>query len=296
MVNEFKHIPVLPFEVLDSFRNLERGSLIVDGTLGKGGHSKLLLENGFRVIGVDRDKEAIEAAKENIGNIGNGENFRTYHGNFAELRKILNNLDVKEADGILLDLGVSTYQLEDEKRGFGFVGKLDMRMDQTQELTAEKVVNEYPERKLAGVLYKYGERVNAKSIARRIANYRKDNRIETGGQLLKLIQYSMSEGYRNSRKHHWATPTFRALRIEVNKDFENLEMFLNLFPTCLSKNGILSVITFHSMEEAIVRKKFEALSKNKAFDFIVKGVGATKKEETENPKSKRAKLWAVRRK
>lgn len=288
----FKHIPVLPSEVFNSFRSLSKGSLIVDGTLGKGGHSKLLFEKGFEVIGIDRDKEAIEAAKENIGE---NKDIVFYHGNFSELRKILNELKIQEVDGILLDLGVSTQQLEVVGRGFGFVGKLDMRMDQTQYLTAEKVVNEYPERKLAGVLYRYGERVNAKNIARAIANYRKSNHIETGGQLLKVIQYSIPEKYRKSRIHHWATPTFRALRIEVNKDFENLETFLNLFPTCLKKNGVLSIITFHSMEEQIVRKKFVSLDKKKSFDFFVKGVEATGKEIAENPKSKRAKLWSIRK-
>lgn len=252
----------------------------------------MLLEKGFKVIGIDRDKEAISAAKENI--VSN-KSINFYHGNFSELRKILNNLKINEVEGILLDLGVSTYQLEDEKRGFGFVGKLDMRMDQTQYLTAEKVVNEYPERKLVGILYKYGERVYAKKIARAIANYRKNNHIETGGQLLKVIQFALPKKYRETRIHHWATPTFRALRIEVNKDFENLDKFLNLFPTCLKKNGILSIITFHSIEEQIVRKKFSSLDKKKTFNFFIRGISATKKEATENPKSKRAKLWSIRK-
>jgi 16S rRNA (cytosine1402-N4)-methyltransferase len=206
-------------------------------------------------------------------------------------------IEIKKVSGILLDLGVSTYQLETPERGFGFLGELDMRMDQTQKLTAKEILNTYSEERLAEVLYKYGERVNARKIARKITQYREKNEISTAGQLVKLIKDSLDERYRKSRKHHWATPTFRALRIEVNKDFENLENFLETFPEILNEKGILSIITFHTLEDSIVRKKLRELKQRKTIKLITKKpILASQKEISKNPKSKRAKLWIAERK
>tara|TARA_Y100000310_G_scaffold344156_1_gene455419 strand:+ start:1923 stop:2798 length:876 start_codon:yes stop_codon:yes gene_type:complete len=287
----FKHIPVLPEEILENFGNLGEGEIIVDGTLGKGGHSKILLENGFRVVGIDRDLEAVKEAKKNLGD---SNKIQIVHNNFSNIREVLSKLKMKKVGGILLDLGISTHQLEEAGRGFGFVGELDMRMNQLQELTAKKVVNEYSEERLSEILYKNGEKVNSRKIARSIVEYREKNEIKSGGQLLKLIKFSMDEKYRKSRKHHWATPTFRALRIEVNKDYENLEKFLQEFGSCLRKGGILEVITFHSIEENIVRKKLRELKQKKTIKLITKRpFEATNKEIGINPKAKRAKLWVA---
>ena len=287
----FKHIPVLSEEVLENFRNLEKGEIIIDGTLGKGGHSKLFLKEGFEVIGIDRDKEAVEEVKKNLKGLGK---IKIVQDNFSRIKEILSRLKIEKVGGILLDLGVSTHQLEKAERGFGFVGELDMRMNQGQILTAKKIVNEYSEEKLVQILYKNGERVNAKKIAKSIVEYRQKNNIETGGQLLKLIKYSLDEKYRKSRKHHWATQTFRALRIEVNKDYENLEKFLGVFSDCLKQKGILQIITFHSIEEKIVRKKLRELKQKKIIKLITKRpFEATLKEIAKNPKSKRAKLWVA---
>ena len=287
----FEHIPVLPQEVLDNFGTLQKGSLIMDGTLGKGGHSKLLLENGFHVVGVDRDKDAIKEATENLKKF---ENVRIVHNNFSKIKQIRKDLGIQKFDGILLDTGVSTYQLQDSKRGFGFDGDLDMRMNQEQKLTAKDIVNNYPEKKLANILFVNGERVNARNIAKKIVEYRKDHKIETGGQLLKLVKYSMDERYRKTRKHHWATPTFRALRIEVNKDYENIEYFFKDFTSCLRKGGILEIITFHSIEEKIVKNKLKELKqKNKIKLITKKPILGTRKEISKNPKTKRAKLWVA---
>jgi 16S rRNA (cytosine1402-N4)-methyltransferase len=287
----FKHIPILSSEVLKNFKGLEKKGTIVDGTLGKGGHSKLLLENGFEVIGIDRDKEAIEEAKRNLGDF---DKLKIIQGNFSHIKEILSKQDLKKVAGILLDLGVSTHQLEKERRGFGFIGELDMRMDQNQKLTAKEVVNKYPEKELAEILFRNGERVNSRKIAREIVEYRKKSKIKTGEQLLKLVKYSLNEKYRKSRKHHWATPTFRALRIEVNKDYENLENFLEVFSDCLKPEGILQIITFHSLEESIVRKKLRELKQKKILKLITKRpTEATQREITKNPKSKRAKLWVA---
>ncbi len=285
----FTHIPIMPNEVLDAFSRLEKGSLIVDGTIGKGGHSILLLEKGFKVIGIDRDEEAVKEASANLAAFDT----KVVHGNFSEMRQILDRLGVEKADGILLDLGVSTYQLESKERGFGFEGNLDMRMDKNNELTAEKIVNEYSFEKLASVLFRYGERVHARQIAESIVKYRQKQRITTGGQLLKLVKYSMPQSYRESRRHHWATPTFRALRMEVNRDFEHIEKFFRNFLSCLRKGGVLCVITFHSLEEDYVRKQFSALVKGSVMEPIVRGLEAGKEETAKNPKAKRAKLWAA---
>jgi 16S rRNA (cytosine1402-N4)-methyltransferase len=290
----FKHIPVLSEEVSKIFGSLKKGDRIADGTLGGGGHSKILLEKGFRIIGIDRDKEAISAAKENLKGF---DDIIFVHGNFSDIGKILKDNGIEKVEGILLDLGVSTHQLEAKERGFGFQGDLDMRMDSSQELTAEKIVNEYSFDELQKMLYKNGERVHNREIAGSIVKYRQKQRIATGGQLLKLIKFSMPEKYRKSRIHHWATPTFRALSIEVNKDYENLEKVLNDFSRYLSKDGILIAITFHSIESGIVKKSLKMLKKKGIIDILTKnGISASKEEIEKNPKSKRAVLWAARRK
>ncbi|MBT4166405.1 16S rRNA (cytosine(1402)-N(4))-methyltransferase RsmH [archaeon] len=287
----FKHIPVLPEEVLKNFESLDKGEIIVDGTLGRGGHSKILLDKGFKVIGIDRDEDAIVEVERSLS----GENgLKIVHSNFFCIKEVLFGLKVEKVGGILLDLGVSTPQLENDERGFGFVGELDMRMDRSQELTAKMVVNEYSEEELERVLYKNGERVNAKNIARSIVEFRADGEIESGERLLEIVEKSIGESYRKSRRHHWATPTFRALRIEVNKDYENIEKFFDLFVNCLRKGGILQIITFHSIEDKIVRKRLRELKQKKIMKLITKKpIEATLKEIMKNSKAKRAKLWVA---
>jgi 16S rRNA (cytosine1402-N4)-methyltransferase len=290
----FKHIPVLPEEVLENFKSLKKGEIIVDCTLGKGGHSKLLLEKGFEVIGIDRDSEAIEEASKNLKDF---DKIKIVHDTFSNIKEILSKLKLEKIGGILLDLGVSTHQLEKAERGFGFVGKLDMRMNQNQKLTAQEIVNTYSEKKLAQILYKNGEKVNAKIIAQKIVQEREKHKIESGEQLLELIKSCLDERFRNSRKHHWATPTFRALRIEVNNDYGVLEKFLEVFPDCLKEKGILQIITFHTMEDKIVKNKLRELKQKKIIKLITKKpFEATLKEISKNSKSKRAKLWVAEKK
>jgi len=286
-----EHKPVLVNEILEIFKRLDKG-IIVDCTLGLGGHSKELAKN-FKIIGVDRDEKAIEKAGENLKEY---KNIIYVHDNFVHLRKILDKLKIKEADGILLDLGVSSYQLEDEKRGFGFSGKLDMREDSSQDLTAEKIVNEYSEEELARILYEYGEKVFARAIARNIVEAREKVRIEKAEQLLGIIKSGMPPRYRFSRKGHWATPSFRALRIEVNKDIENLKIFLGSFLNCLRKEGIIAVISFHSIEDRIIKNKFKELAKEKKIELLMKKpVVAGEEEIKTNRKAKRAKLRAAKK-
>lgn len=286
----FKHVPVLFEEVLDNFKKLEKGSLIVDGTLGRGGHSKLLLEKGFKVIGIDRDVEAVKEVGESLKGL------KVIQGNFSEIMGVLDDLGVEKVDGILLDLGVSTPQLEDSSRGFGFEGKLDMRMDLTQELDAKNVVNEYSENRLSEVLKKYGEKVYFKEIANEIVSSRAGELIETGKELVEIIRRVMPESYRKSRKGHWATPTFRAIRIEVNQDFENLEKFLDVFLNCLNVGGVLQIITFHTLEDKIVRRKLRVLKESGRVKLITKKpILCGKNEGLKNVKAKRAKLWVCKK-
>ncbi|MGD9276658.1 MAG: 16S rRNA (cytosine(1402)-N(4))-methyltransferase RsmH [Candidatus Pacearchaeota archaeon] len=288
-----KHIPVLVNGVMKSFSNLKKGSLIVDGTLGMGGHSKELLKKGFLVIGIDRDINAIKKSKENLRGF---ENIIFVQGDSFFLGEIFNKLKIKKADGILLDLGVSTYQLEDEKRGFGFSGKLDMRMDEDKKLNAKEIVNNYSYKKLKKVFNRQGAKVYAGEVARGIINSREESEIKTGEELLEIIKSSLPPAFRNSRKHHWATPFFRALRIEVNNDLEGLENFLNNFFNFLNEKGILSIITFHSIEDKIIKRKFHELKKNEIKVITKKPILAANKEIRENPKAKRARLWIAQKK
>lgn len=283
-----KHKPVMVNEVSNAFCSLKKSSLIVDCTLGLGGHSKELLGIGYKVIGIDQDKNAIDIAKENL----NGIIGVTYiKDNFINLRKILDDLKIDFVDGILLDLGVSTYQLENKERGFGFEGPLDMRMDSSQELTAEIVVNEYSEERLSKLLFEYGEKIFARKIARKIVEFRNLSRINRGEELLEIIKKCMPPKYRFSREHHWATPAFRAIRMEVNKDIENLKIFLDRFLDCLKKNGIIAIISFHSIEDRLVKHKFRELEKQHKIQVLTKKpIEASEEEIKENPKEKRAKL------
>lgn len=285
----FNHLSVLPVEVLESFKSLKNGSLILDGTLGKGGHSKLLLEKGFRVIGIDRDIDALNFAKENLKGY---KDITFVHGNFKDIGNILKELKIEKVDGILLDLGLYTYQLEGQEVSLGFDGPLDMRVNKKTLITAETIVNEYTSEELETLLRDLGEKVFYKEITEAIIKERSKGRIKTGENLLKIIESSIPEHYRKTRKHHWATPTFRALRIAVNQDFENLETFLKEFQGHLNQGGILSIITVQTMEERIVKKQFSILKDKNSIKVITKkGITASNKELGVNPKSRIAMLW-----
>ena len=189
---EFKHQPVMLKECIQGLQIKSHG-IYVDGTLGGAGHSKCIakkLSKKGLLIGIDRDKEALKAAKETLKDF---ENVKYVHDNHDNIKHILEDLEIEGVDGILLDLGVSSYQLDERNRGFSYLGEnvLDMRMDQTQSLTAKKVVNEYSEKKLAEIIYEYGEERFSKRIARNICEYRKTKTIETTKQLVEIIEKSI---------------------------------------------------------------------------------------------------------
>lgn len=273
---------------------------------GGAGHSeeivKRLSEKGL-LIGIDRDEEALRAAKQRLEKY---KNVKYVHGNHDDLPNILNGLGIENVDGILLDLGVSSYQLDERNRGFSYMGdaKLDMRMDQTQELTAEKVVNEYAEEKLADIIYKYGEEKFSRIIAKNICKCRKEKRIETTAELVDIIKNSIPKSKQNDG--HPAKRTFQAIRIEVNNELKPLYNTTLESIKLLKEHGRLAIITFHSLEDRNVKEAFiEAEGKctcpkdlpycvcgYKSYGRIItkKPILPTKEEQGENARSKSAKL------
>lgn len=252
---EFKHIPVLLNETIENLKIKPEG-IYVDGTLGGAGHSfhiaSKLSEEG-QLIGIDRDKEALNAAKQKLANF---KNVKYVNDNHDNIKSILVSLGIEKVDGILLDLGVSSYQLDEGERGFSYMqdAKLDMRMDKSQKLTAEYVVNNYTEEELARIIYEYGEEKFSRKIARNICEYRKLEKIDTTGKLVRIIEKSVPKLGKNLG--HPAKRTFQAIRIEVNNEIEPLYNTIMDSIDCLKTGGRLCVITFHSLEDRAVKNAF----------------------------------------
>ena len=302
---EFKHEPVLLQECIKGL-NIKENGIYVDGTLGGAGHSQKILENLSSkgvLIGIDRDEQALEAARKRLEKYSN---VKYVHGNHDDIEGILNNLKIDEVDGILLDLGVSSYQLDERNRGFSYLGEneLDMRMDNSQYLTAKIVVNTYKEEELANIIYEYGEERFSRQIAKNICEYRKNKEISTTKELVEIIDKSIP-GYAK-KDGHPAKRTFQAIRIEVNNEIKPL---YNTIRTCirmLKSGGRLCVITFHSLEDRAVKRAYvDAEGKctcPKDLPYCVCGcesegkivnkkpIIATKEEEDRNSRSKSAKL------
>ena len=251
----FKHKPVLLDECIEGL-NIKENGIYVDGTLGGAGHSKKILEklnkNGY-LIGIDRDKEALKAARDNLQKYNN---IKYIHGNHDEIKNILEKLNIEKVDGILLDLGVSSYQLDERTRGFSYMedNDLDMRMDTTQELTAQIVVNTYSEEDLANIIYEYGEERYSRRIAKNICESRKRNKIKTTKELVKIIENSIP-GY-SQKNGHPAKRTFQAIRIEVNNEIKPLHSTVTDCINCLNPGGRLCIITFHSLEDRAVKNAY----------------------------------------
>ncbi len=249
---EFKHKPVMLEECIQGLR-IKKDGIYVDGTLGGAGHSIEIankLNGTGKLIGIDRDKEALQAAKEKLSGYTNV----TYiHGNHDNIKEILEEQNILGVDGILLDLGVSSYQLDERNRGFSYLGKneLDMRMDKTQELTAKIVVNQYTEEELANLIYTYGEERFARQIAKNICKKRLEKEIKTTKELVEIIEKTIPKAKQNDG--HPAKRTFQAIRIEVNNEIKPLyDTILNCID-CLNSQGRLCVITFHSLEDRAVK-------------------------------------------
>ncbi len=302
---EFKHKPVMLSECIEGL-NIKPDGIYVDGTLGGAGHSKEIakrLSKDGLLIGIDRDDDALKAAKENLKEFQNVKFVKDNHDN---IKQILEDLEIEKVDGILLDLGVSSYQLDERNRGFSYLGEneLDMRMDKTQELTAQKVVNTYSEEKLANIIYEYGEERFSRQIAKNICEERKQKEIVTTKQLVEIIEKSIPRSKQNDG--HPAKRTFQAIRIEVNDEIKPLYNTIKNCIDCLNDNGRLCVITFHSLEDRAVKNAMnDAKGKctcpsdlpycvcgAKSLGKIItrKPIVATEEELEQNSRSKSAKL------
>ena len=248
---EFKHKPVMLNECINGLQ-IKPSGIYVDGTIGGAGHSfeilKKLDENGL-LIGIDRDEEALKASREKLKEF---KNVKFVHNNHNNIKKILEELNITCVDGILLDLGVSSYQLDERNRGFSYIGDgaLDMRMDKSQSLDAKKVVNTYSEDELARIIFEYGEEKFSRKIAKNIVLSREQKEINTTKELVQIVEKSVprkSDG-------HPAKRTFQAIRIEVNDEIKPLYNCIKDSIDCLNPNGRLCVITFHSLEDRAVKK------------------------------------------
>ena len=252
---EFKHEPVMLEECITGL-NIKKDGIYVDGTLGGAGHSKEILKrlsNKGKLIGIDRDEEALKVARENLKEFTN---VIYVHDNHDNIKQILNNLGIDRVDGILLDLGVSSYQLDERNRGFSYLGEneLDMRMDKSQKLTAKEVVNTYKEEDLANIIYQYGEERFSRKIAKNICEYRKERKINTTKQLVEIIEKSIPKKFQNDG--HPAKRTFQAIRIEVNNEIKPLYETVKNCIECLNPEGRLCIITFHSLEDRVVKNAY----------------------------------------
>lgn len=257
IVSEY-HIPVLYRECIDNLV-LNKDGVYLDCTLGGGGHSegilKELSEKGH-LISIDQDQQAIDFAKKRLEKYG--KKWEVFKNNFENLDMVLYMAGYDKIDGILMDIGVSSTQLDDPERGFSYRydAKLDMRMNRSNPLSAYEVVNEYPEEKLSKIIFEYGEERNAKKIAKLICEERSRKKIETTGELVTLIK----RAYPERAQKHPAKKTFQAIRIEVNRELEVLEKAIDKAVDSLKIGGRLGIITFHSLEDRLVKTKFKDLA------------------------------------
>ena len=253
---EFKHIPVLLDEVIDNL-NINPNGIYIDCTMGGGGHSSVIashLSDG-QLYGFDRDLDAVNIC---IKRFENNKNVSVIHSNYKDAPDKLRELGVDEFDGLLIDLGVSSYQIDNGERGFSFLheGRLDMRMDKTQELDAYYVVNFYPPERLTQILYRYGEEDNARRIVDNIVKMRKIKPIQTTTELKDIIEASFPKKVIYG-KGGVSKKTFQAIRIEVNGELDGLDSVLDEFISMLKPKGRMAVITFHSLEDRIVKNVFK---------------------------------------
>ena len=302
---EFKHLSVMPNEVVESLvTNLD--GIYVDCTLGGAGHSLLIaskLNDDGTIIGIDQDSEAIEAAKTRLKDVSC--KVQIVRSNFSQLDKILSDCNVDKIDGILFDLGVSSHQIDTAERGFSYMhnAPLDMRMNQEQKFTARDVVNDYDEEALYKIFHEYGEERFSNRIAKAIVAARKIKSIDTTGELVKIIEKAVP--FVSKKSGHPAKRVFQAIRIEVNNELGILEDTINSAVNHLKVGGRIAIITFHSLEDRIVKSTFKTLATDcicpKDFPVCVcnhkaqikifgKQTTATNEELNKNPRAKSAKL------
>ncbi len=303
---EYFHKPIMVEEVIEGLMIKEDG-IYVDGTLGGGGHSLEIVKklNKGKLIGIDQDINAIDSAKDRLIDYKN----RTIivHDNYLNIEEILHKLNIEKVDGILLDLGVSSHQLDEGERGFSYHkdAPLDMRMNRDESFTAWNVVNEYNEKNLEKILWDYGEEKWATRIARFIVKERKVKTIDTTMELVTVVKKAVPKGARNEKQHP-ARKTFQGIRIEVNKELDIIKEVLPKMVRLLKVGGRICVIDFHSLEDRIVKEVFKELNKEcicpsdfpicvcdkeKEINIITrKPIIPNKKELENNPRARSAKL------
>lgn len=310
-MTQFAHVPVMPGEVTEGL-NIKENEIYLDCTLGGGGHSELILKKltTGRLIAIDKDEEALAFAKSRLSEYGDKVTF--VHSDFKRADEVLDDLNIDRIDGVLMDLGVSSYQLDAAERGFSyrFDAPLDMRMDKTQFLTAFNVVNEYNELDIADILFRYGEERYARKIAANIIRYRQQQSIRTTGQLAEIVEKS----YPPKERFKGGNPckrTFQAIRIEVNGELRELDEIIGKLAERLNKGGRICVITFHSLEDRIVKREFQYLeakcicppkqpvctcNKVQTVKIITKKpLTASEEELAVNPRAQSAKLRVAER-
>jgi len=305
-----KHISVLLNESISSL-NLKENSIIVDCTLGYGGHSSNILariKKGF-LFAFDQDSEAIRHSTDRLNAVGT--NFTIIKSNFVHLKEKLNELGVEKVDGVLFDLGVSSPQLDERERGFSYHedARLDMRMDKDNPLSAYEVVNNYSKEQLANIFYKYGEDKFSNNIAKKIVEYRETKPIETTLELVEIIKTAVPMKFRIDK--HPARQIFQAIRIEVNNELGVIEPAINQALEILNVGGRVAVITFHSLEDRLVKNIFKEkcaidpklkgmpnIPKEYLPDFelvVNKAIAPSEEEINNNPRARSAKLRVIER-
>lgn len=303
---EFHHVSVLLHESVDGL-NINPNGIYVDGTMGGGGHSKEILNrlDSGRLIGFDRDETAISVCRERLG--GYGDKVEFVNRNFFEIKDVLNELGIEKINGAVLDLGVSSYQLDNAERGFSYQhdAPLDMRMNTNDAFSARDVVNTYTKEQLADIIFKYGEDRWAKRIAEFIVAEREKEEITTTGKLVEIIKKAIPKGARQDGPHP-AKRTFQAIRIEVNGELAGLEQAVRDFVDVLAPKGRLSIITFHSLEDRIVKNVFAECArgctcppeipvcicgkKSQGKVLTKKAISASDNELEQNPRARSAHL------
>lgn len=307
---EFHHIPVLAAETINGL-NIKESGIYVDGTLGGGGHSSLIcqkLGDGGRLIAIDQDTNAIQAGSNRLKEFEEKTTF--VHSNFNHIKNVLQQLGIAGVDGIMADLGVSSHQLDTGSRGFSYQhdAPLDMRMNQKSQLSAYDVVNTYSEQQLSKIIFDYGEEKWAKRIAKFIVAERENSPIGTTSKLVEVIKKAMPAATRRDGPHP-AKRTFQAIRIEVNNELGILEQAIKDFVDVLNPGGRVAIITFHSLEDRIVKQTFQALgtgcicppefpicvcNKEPLVKVITRKPISPSEEELErNPRARSAKLRVI---
>ena len=289
------HIPVLKDESIDGLA-IKKGDVVVEWTLGGGGHTFEMIKrmgSSIKIIGLDLDFDAKSRTENLIGD--NTSDFVFVNKGFQDIDIVLKDLGIKSVNGILLDLGISSFQLEVAGRGFSFLKDepllMTMKKDpQEEDLTAKEIVNTWDEENIADIIYGFGEEKYSRKIAKKIVERRKEKEIETTFDLVRIIDEAVGKNYRGLRIHP-STRTFQALRIATNSELSNLEQVIEKGFNCLEKGGRFSIITFHSLEDRIVKRAFVSLKeKGKALIITKKPIIPQESEIKINPRSRSAKL------